>query len=84
MTAYSVETKLSSEEAIEAAVTYFGEGGLGLRAEEQGPCCAYFEGGGGFVRVTVSEGEKRTTVDLETREWNYQVKRFMQEIKRAR
>jgi len=80
MTAYSVETKQSPEKSIEKAVAYFGEGGLGLRVEEQGPCCAYFEGGGGFVRVTVSEEEKRTTVNLETREWDYQVKQFMQKI----
>ena len=43
-------------------------------------CCVYFEGGGGFVRVTASKREKRTGVELETREWDYQVKQFMQEI----
>lgn len=80
MTRYSVETRLNPEEAIKAAVAYFGEGGLGLKAEEQGPCCVYFEGGGGFVRATASEGKKRTTVNLETREWDYHVKQFMQKI----
>ena len=80
MARYGVETKLSPEEAIKAAVTYFSKGGLGLRAEEQGPCCAYFEGGGGFVRVTASEGGKRTAVNLETREWDCHVKQFMQKI----
>ncbi|MBN1977945.1 MAG: hypothetical protein JW918_11140 [Anaerolineae bacterium] len=80
MTAYSVETKQSPEEAIKTAVAYFGEGGLGLKAEEQGPCCTYFEGGGGFVRITASGGEKQTTVDLETREWDYHVKQFVHKI----
>lgn len=80
MARYGVETKLSPEEVVKKAVAYFGEDGLGLKTEEQGPCCAYFEGGGGFVRVTVSEGGKRATVNLETREWDYHVKRFMQEI----
>ena len=80
MPRYGVETNLSPEEAVKAAAVYFGEGGLGLKAEEQGPCCAYFEGGGGFVRVTVVEGEKRTTVNLEAREWDYHVKRVMQEV----
>jgi hypothetical protein len=81
MAAYSVETKLSPEKAIKTAVAYFGEGGLGLKAGEQEPCCAHFEGGGGFVHVTASEGEKQTTVNLETREWDYHVKQFMHKIR---
>jgi len=80
MPAYSVETKLSPEEAIEQARAYFGEGGLGLDAKDEGPCCTAFEGGGGFVRVTADAGDKRTTIHLETREWDYHVKRFMREI----
>jgi hypothetical protein len=80
MAHYSVETKLSPEEAIEKATTYFGGGGLGLDAVEQNPCCISFEGGGGYVTVTATEGEKRTTIELETREWDYQVKQFMREI----
>ena len=78
---YSVETKLSTEEAIKKATAFFGEGGLGLEMTEQNPCCLYFEGGGGHVLVTASEGEKKkTTVVLETREWDYQVRQFMREI----
>ncbi|MFL7795251.1 MAG: hypothetical protein AB8I69_24130 [Anaerolineae bacterium] len=80
MPAYSVETKKSPEEAIKAAKAYFGEEGLGLQAKEEGPCCTYFEGGGGFVRVTASKSGGRTTVDLETREWDHQVKQFMQKL----
>ncbi len=80
MPVYSVETKLAPEGAIEAARAYFGEEGLGLEAEDQGPCCVVFQGGGGFVRVTAGAGEERTTVRLETREWDYHVKRFMGEI----
>jgi hypothetical protein len=80
MPRYGVETKKSPEEAIKSAMAYFGQDGLGLEAEEHGPCCVYFEGGGGFVRVTASAGEKRTTVELETREWDHDVKQFMQKI----
>jgi hypothetical protein len=47
---------------------------------EQNPCCFSFAGGGGYVSVTVSAGEKKTTVELETREWDYQVQQFMREI----
>jgi hypothetical protein len=82
MARYSVKTKLSPEDAIKKAKAYFGEGGLGLEMSEQNPCCVYFEGGGGHVTVTAGavEGKKETTVTLETREWDYQVKRFMREI----
>jgi hypothetical protein len=77
---YGVETKLSAEEAIEKATAYFGEGGLGLTVVEQGPCCVHFEGGGGHVYVTAGAGEKTSTLDLETREWDYHVKQFMREL----
>ena len=80
MPRYETKTKKSPEETIKAAIAFFGEGGLGLESEEQEGCCAFFEGGGGFVRVTVNQEEGRTTVDLETREWDRQVKRFMQKI----
>ena len=76
---YSIETKMSAEDVIEAAVDYFGEGGLGLEASEEGACCATFEGGGGFVRLDVAEGEP-TEVELVTREWDYDVKAFMSKI----
>ena len=71
---------LSPEEAIAEAKAYFGEEGQGLIMKEQGPCCAYFEGAGGFVRVTASQGDDRTKVDLETREWGFPVKSFMVKI----
>ena len=80
MARYSVETKLSAEQAIAGAVAFFGEGGVGLDVTEQGDCCAYFVGGGGHVRVTVTAGDARTTVELETREWDYDVKRFMRKL----
>ena len=80
MARYSVETKLNPEEAVKKATAYFGEGGLGLRLIEQGSCCIHFEGGGGHVYVTAVAGEKRTVVDLETREWDYHVRRFMRQV----
>jgi len=80
MARYSVETKLSAEEIMEKAAGFFGEGGLGLDSVERNPCCVSFEGGGGHVTVTVTEGEKKSMLELETREWDYQVKQFMREI----
>jgi hypothetical protein len=78
MARYSVETKLSPEKAVEKATAYFAK--RGLEMTEQNPCCVSFEGGGGHVTITAVEGEKRTTVELETREWDYQVKEFMGKI----
>jgi len=80
MARYSVETKRTPEQVIEMAEAYFGAGGLGLDAAEQGPCCVHFEGGGGYVSVTASVGENKTAVDLETREWDYPVRQFMRAV----
>jgi hypothetical protein len=80
MTRYSMETKLDPEQVIEKASTYFGPGGVGLEATEGGDCCAHFVGGGGHVRVTVAAGERGTTVELETREWDYAVQQFMHRV----
>jgi hypothetical protein len=80
MAVYGVETKLSPEQVIERAAAYFGEGGLELEITEQDPCCITLTGGGGHVTVTASAEEKMTNVRLETREWDYHVKRFMEEI----
>ena len=81
MARYGVTTKMSSEVLIEKAVAFFGEQGAGRDVVSQGGCCATFEGGGGHVSVTVTGGEaSETEVELVTREWDYEVKRFMREI----
>jgi hypothetical protein len=38
-------------------------------------CCVSFEGGGGYVVITVAEEQKMKRVDVETREFNNQAKR---------
>lgn len=78
MARYGVDTKLSVSEILDRAEEYFGEGGLGLEVTSRDNCCISLAGGGGHVTVTVAEGDK-TSVDLETREWDYQVKKFMAE-----
>ncbi len=81
---YSVQTKLSPEEVMEKAKAHFGEGGTGLEITEEGPCCLSFEGGGGFVSVTIDEEEAEasgpTDIELLTREWIFDVKQFMKVI----
>jgi hypothetical protein len=77
----SAKSKLSSEEVIKRAVKFFGPQGYGLKVEEEGNCCATFEGGGGGVNVTVTEQKKGSTVDVESREWDYQARAFLEKIR---
>lgn len=77
---YGVETKLSPEEVLEKAKAYFGEGGAGLTLTEENDCCLTFEGGGGHVTVSVTNGEDKTDVELVTREWTYDARQFMRTI----
>lgn len=76
----ATKTKLSPEEAVKRAVEFFGPGGYGLKVMEQSTNCASFEGGGGGVEVTACTEEKRTSVELFSREWDYQVKEFIRKI----
>jgi hypothetical protein len=80
MPLYSVKTGKSPDQVIEQAKGYFGEEGVGLEMTEDAPCCVTFVGGGGHVSVTVSEVEGKTEVELATREWDYDVKRFMNKV----
>ena len=77
----ATKTKLSPEEAVKRAVEFFGPGGYGLKVMEQSTNCAYFEGGGGGVEVTACTEEKGTSVELISREWDYQVKEFIRKIR---
>jgi hypothetical protein len=77
----NVRTKSKPEELVKKALEFFGPGGYGLKVTEQSDSCAYFEGGGGGIQVTACSDDKGTSVDLETREWEYQVKEFARKIK---
>lgn len=82
MAYYSTETRLAAEEVFRKAITYFGPGGLGLELCQQDPCRIDFTGGGGHVTVAANTNKEKTTVDLETREWDFHVRQFMHEIAR--
>ena len=77
----NVRTNLQPKEVVKDAVEFFGPGGYGLKVTEESDTCAYFQGGGGGIAVTVCTDDKGTSVDLETREWEYQVKKFARKIK---
>jgi hypothetical protein len=76
MLTLEVKTSLSHEKAIEKIRRFFGKGGLGLDIAEEGPQCLSFEGGGGYVTATVCAEEGKTRINLQTQEWDEQVKKF--------
>ena len=76
-----VKTKLTGKEVSEKLKKYFGTGGLGLDLTEEGPQCLTFEGGGGHVTVTFCPEGEKTRVDLETQEWDHQVKTFASQLR---
>ena len=76
---YEVTTKLTPQQALERAVAYFGRGGQGLEITSQGDLSLVFQGGGGHVAITAQPGDE-TTLELETREWDYAVQQFMKEV----
>jgi hypothetical protein len=80
MARYGVETKLSPEQAIAEAVAWFGEEGLGLEVTERDDRSAAFVGGGGHIRIAAAGTENRTAIELETREWDYDVKQYMRTV----
>jgi hypothetical protein len=81
MLSVTKETKLKPAEVIEKAIKFFGPKGLGLTINEQDKCNAYFEGGGGGVRITAATSPKGSQVDIETREWESQTKEFLGKLK---
>jgi hypothetical protein len=73
----SKNSKLSTDAILAKASRYFGQGGEGLDQTESGPCCISFSGAGGYVTVTVSEEANLREVDVESREFEHQVKQFL-------
>jgi len=74
----SVKTKLKPEEVMERANKYFLKE-LGLKLTDVNPCCAYFEGAGGHVKVSLSVNDD-TEVEVESREWEHQAKEFLKNL----
>jgi hypothetical protein len=80
---YQVTTSLTPREALEQALADFGPSGLGLQLTSQTNLSLVFQGGGGHIAVTAEPGAK-TTLDIETREWDYPVEQFMARVQRRR
>ena len=78
---YEVVTELTPRQALEQAMADFGSGGLGLQITSQTNLGLVFQGGGGYIAITAQPGET-TTLELETREWDYAVQQFMARVHR--
>ena len=74
------QTRLNADDIVRKASAYFGEGGESLVEKERNPCCVSFEGAGGYVSVSIADEDKHRVVDVETREFEYQAKRFLELI----
>jgi hypothetical protein len=77
----NVRAKSRPEEVVKKALKFFGPGGYGLKVIEQNDSRVYFQGGGGGIEATTYSDKKRTSIDVETREWDYQVKEFARKVK---
>ena len=74
------ETTLSVDDVLGLASDFFGTQGLGLEEKERNSCCIAFEGGGGYVSIAVVEAAGKRDVDVDSKEWEYQVKKFLETI----
>lgn len=80
---YQVTTKLSQGDAIKQAKEYFGPQGVGLEVVTEQDASIAFSGGGGHVSVVACASDEATSLELETREWDYPVQQFMHQISKA-
>jgi len=71
----SKKTGQKPEEVMEKAIQYFSKE-LGLKLTDLSKCCAYFEGSGGHVKVTLVTNDS-TDIEIESREWEHQAKEFL-------
>jgi len=74
---YGVTTDLSAEKVVGKAIEFFKKNGLEVKAE--GPGNVHLESSSGYVDLQVC-GEGPVEVDIETKEYDAQVKRFIQRI----
>ena len=72
------QTNLKPEDIIIKAAKFFGSEGEQLEEKERNPCCILFEGGGGYISISIAEEGERRTVDVETREFEYPAQRFLE------
>jgi hypothetical protein len=75
-------TNQNTAQVLARAIHYFGPAGLGLEVGRQDEASVQFQGGGGFVSVHAlpSAASGKTEVEIESREWDHDAQRFLEEI----
>ena len=73
----SAKTMLKPDEVVRRAMNFFGPGGQGLKVKDELPGYVCFEGGGGGIEVSASAEDRGTSVEVVSREWDYQAKEFL-------
>jgi hypothetical protein len=76
----TAKTKLTPAEVIKRALAFFGRGGYGLNIMEQTADYICLEGGGGVIEVSAEAASRGSSVELISREWDYQLKEFLGSI----
>ncbi len=72
------KVKINPLELMKKTKNFFGSGGQGLMIISENDCNITFQGGGGHLSVTLKEDDQGfTRVQIESREWDYQAKKFL-------
>jgi hypothetical protein len=74
---YGTSTRLEPKTVLKKAEDYFGGLGLNLSSKEENAIS--WEGPVGYVNINVYPG-KESEVDINTLEWDSQVKKFLQRV----
>jgi hypothetical protein len=77
---YETTTTLAPDAALAAAEQFFA-GAFGLAVRLRSSQAIGFEGGGGHVVISIV-GERPTTLEIETREWDTPVTDFIKDLPR--
>jgi len=83
MAHYSKNSKLTTEQVLEAALAYFGSTGLGLHLTEQqkkasSSCCVFK--GSKHVSILARKKDNGSEVELDTSLNNQQISNFLEKI----
>jgi len=74
------ETNKDPQTVLSEAAQFFGPEGVGLSLMQQNDEVVVLEGGGGYVAVNVSKENSHTAIDVQSREFTYDVRKFMEKV----
>lgn len=74
------ESKKDPKAVLREALSFFGDGGVGLDVEERTDSTVKLAGKGGFVLVSAVPKERGSDVRVVSQEWDEQAKQFMERL----